>query len=107
MPMGPSTSTLWTQVIEVIQHEDGESAARALNDFCAHYRPVIVGFFRQRQWREDQAEDLAQEFFSSRVVASIDSRDGFLHRARRGEPGSFRRFLASVLWHFHYDSLRK
>lgn len=104
---GESPRTLWTQVIEVIQKETGDAADRALSRFCEQYRPVIFSFFLQRGWSRDQAEDLAHDFFGSRIVNRIDERSGFLHRARRGEHGSFRRFLASVLWDFHKDAVKK
>jgi len=92
----PPTSTQWTQVIEVIQNGDGSAAERALHEFCGHYRTVIVSFFCQRNWSPEQAEDLTHDFFASRIITRIDGRDGFLHRARRGETGSFRKFLASA-----------
>lgn len=104
---GGSSTTQWTQVIEVIQNDTSEAAERALNEFCKQYRPVILGFFGQRGWNPEQAEDLAHDFFDQRIISRIDGRTGFLHRARRGETGSFRRFLASVLWDFHKDALKK
>ena len=94
---GPQTSTLWTQVIEVIQKGEGPAAERALNDFCEHYRPVIVGFFGQRGWTPEQAEDLTHDFFASRILSRLDSREGFLHRARRGGTGNSGRGLAQLL----------
>lgn len=102
-----STATLWTQVIEVIQQGDGQAAERALAQFCEQYRPVILGFFCRRGWEHGQAEDLTQDFFAAKILSRIEGRDGFLHRARRGKDGSFRKFLCAVLWDFHYDRLKK
>ena len=104
---GSFSTTQWTQVIEVIQKETGAAAEVAFNKFCEQYRPVIVGFFRARGWDPDQAEDHAHDFFASRILSRMENRDGFLFRARRGEAGSFRSFLASILWHYHYDALKK
>ena len=105
-PSEPSASTLWTQILEVIQNGTGEAAERALGQFCEHYRPLLVSFFAQRGWRPEQAEDFAHDFLLGRVVEGMGERRGFIHRAQRGQPGSFRSFLASVLWHFHYDCLK-
>jgi RNA polymerase sigma-70 factor (ECF subfamily) len=102
-----STTTLWTQVIEVIQQGDGQAAERALAQFCEQYRPIILGFFCRRGWQHEQAEDLTHDFFASRILSRLEDRGGFLYRARRGEAGSFRKFLSSVLWDFHYDALKK
>jgi DNA-directed RNA polymerase specialized sigma24 family protein len=102
-----SATTLWTQVIEVIQSGDSQSAELALAQFCEQYRPVILGFFCRRGWEHGQAEDLTHDFLAAKVFRRIEGRNGFLHRARRGESGSFRKFLSVVLWDFHYDSLKK
>ena len=102
-----STTTLWTQVIEVIQKGDGQAAERALAQFCEQYRPVIVGFFCHRGWEHGQAEDLTHDFFAAKILSRIEDQDVFLHRARRGKSGSFRKFLCAVLWDFHYDALKK
>ena len=102
-----STTTLWTQVIEVIQQANGLEAERALAQFCEQYRPIIFGFFCRRGWEHGQAEDLTHDFIAAKILSRIEGRDGFLHRARRGEAGSFRRFLCAVLWDFHYDTLKK
>jgi DNA-directed RNA polymerase specialized sigma24 family protein len=104
---GHSPRTLWTQVIEVIQNNTGAEAGRALSDFCEQYRPVIVTFFWQRGWKPELAEDLAHDFFDNRILSRLESQNGFLYRARRGAEGGFRRFLASVLWDFHKDALKR
>jgi RNA polymerase sigma factor (sigma-70 family) len=94
-------------VIEAIQKGDGQVAEHALAQFCEQYRPVILGFFSRRGWEYGQAEDLTHDFIAAKILSRIEGGDGFLHRARRGEAGSFRRFLCSVLWDFHYDALKK
>jgi len=102
-----STTTLWTQVIEVIQKGDGHAAERALAQFCEQYRPVILGFLCRRGWELGQAEDLAHDFIAAKILSRLEGKEGFLYRARRGETGSFRKFLCAVLWDFHHDSLKK
>src|ERR1043165_8688871 len=106
-PQGTLPTTLWTKVIEVIQYGNGEAAERALNEFCGQYRPVIYRFFCQRGCTHEDAEEFTQDFFASRILSHIEGRDGFLHKARRGANGRFRKFLYFVLWCFYKDKLKQ
>ena len=100
-------ATQWTQVIAVIQQGDQASAWRALEDFCERYRPAVCNFFLRRGCTPEQAEDYTQAFFASRIVARWETRDGFLHAARRAACGKFRSFLAHVLWRFLQDEWKR
>lgn len=106
-PSSPVPSTMWTRIIEVIQNGDPEAADRALAEFCERYRPALVAFFRQRGCKPDDAEDFAQEFFRSRILAQIEDRSSFIHEADRNRGSPFRNFLFRVLQHFYWDELRK
>ncbi len=89
-----SLTTLWTQIIFVIQTGGEEAANRALEQFCQQYRPIIHGFFRQKGCRHEQAEDYTQDFFASRIITRL--KGGFLSKPNP-EKGKFRFFLFHVL----------
>lgn len=95
--------TLWTQLISIIQ-KGGEAAAwQALGEFCESYRPAIRNFFRRHGSGPDDADDLTQKFFQTRIVGRWEAQDGFLHKAKRLPQTRFRSFLAQVLWRFLQD----
>jgi DNA-directed RNA polymerase specialized sigma24 family protein len=100
-------ATEWTHILQVIQRGDPVAAASALSGFCEQYRPAIYNFFRRHGCSHELAEDHTQEFFQRRILEPWDQHEGFLHTARRGQPGNFRRFLAHVLWRFLQDEWKK
>jgi len=100
---GCFVTTQWTQVINVIQQGNDDAAWRALVEFCERYRPAICNFFCRRGCSPGDAEDLAQAFFTSRIIEKWDQRDTFLHAAKRGPQMRFRSFLCHVLWCFLHD----
>jgi DNA-directed RNA polymerase specialized sigma24 family protein len=95
--------TQWTEVIGAMQSGNGSVAWLALTDFCQQYRPAICGFFRRRGCSPEQAEDLTQDFFASRILEQWKDRNGFLHALRRDQCDRFRSFLSHVLWRFLQD----
>lgn len=103
----PTPSTMWTQVIEVIQNGDPSAAARALEAFCRSYHPVIVSFFGQRGCTPEDAEDYAQEFFSSSILDPLEARKSLIHRADRQRNGRFRPYLFQALRNFYVEKLRQ
>ena len=54
-PAGRYPTSMWTQVIDVIQKDDGEWAWAALSEFCQSYRPAILRFFRRHSSSPEQA----------------------------------------------------
>jgi DNA-directed RNA polymerase specialized sigma24 family protein len=100
-------TTQWTQIIRVIQAGDEASAWGALADFCEGYRPAIRDFFRRRGCGPEEAEDLTQSFFETRVMKPWCQRNGFLHAARQGPETRFRCFLCQVLWRFLQDEWKR
>ena len=104
---GRYPTTMWTQVIDVIQKGDGDLAWAALSEFCQSYRPAVLSFFRRHSSSPEQAEDYTQAFFESRILKRWEDRAGFLHSVERTEGGRFRAFLAHVLWRFLQDEWKK
>ena len=96
-------TTQWTQVIGVIQSNEGEDAWNALVEFCDRYRLAIVHFFLRRGCTPDQAEEYTQAFFLNRILARWEDRSGFLHSVQRDDRKRFRSFLCRVLWCFLKD----
>jgi|SRR5436190_3020118 RNA polymerase sigma-70 factor (ECF subfamily) len=92
-------TTQWTEIIGPIQSGERETAWAALNDFCECYRMSVHNFFRRHGCDPDQADELTQDFFLKRILKPWDNRGGFLHVADRAR-GTFRKFLAHVLWLF-------
>ena len=72
-------------------HGDAEARA-ALARLCEAYRPPVITFLRQRGYKPELAEDLAQEFFLSLLQSSA------WKRADRTQ-GRFRTFLLGTLMH--------
>ena len=103
---GNFPTTQWTQIIAVIQQGEEEAASHALGEFCEHYRPAILNFFRRRGCEDQKAQDYTQEFFLSRIHKRWDAREGFLFDARRRENSRFRVFLSTVLRAFLIDKWR-
>jgi len=101
------STTKWTQILDVIQRDQGEIGQAALAAFCRQYRLAIYNFFRHHgRCDHEQAEDLTHKFLETRIFERLEGRDGFLHRAKRNEHTKFRSFLANVLWKFLRDERR-
>lgn len=84
-------TTRWTQVLAA--RGDSPAARQALSDLCAAYYAPVVAFLRREGRNDDDARELAHEFFA-RVLehASFDHAD-----PRRGR---FRSYLLGALKHF-------
>jgi len=98
---------MWTQVIEVIQQGDPVATARALEEFCRSYHPVIVSFFQQRGCGPEDAEDFAQEFFEGDIISQMEARKSLIHRADRQRNGRFRPYLFTALKNFYTEKVRQ
>lgn len=99
-------TTLWSQIIEVIQNGEAPAAEAALAQFCQRYRQAIYGFFRRCGNNHDQAEDLTQSFFHKRILSGWADRKGFLYSVEREGGRNFRAFLATSLRHFRTEQWR-
>ena len=106
-PPGFYPSTLWTQVIQAIQQGDTDASWAALEQFCVSYRPAIRSFFRRHSRGEDEADDLTQRFFESRIHTRWEKKEGFLFEVERGKAQKFRGFLCCVMWAFLVDERRR
>lgn len=81
--------TEWSLIVQATL--SGDAAGRnALEELCRRYWPAVKEFLSRRGLSNEDAEDVAQEFFSS-IVQS-----GGLHSADRGL-GKFRSFLLGAL----------
>jgi RNA polymerase sigma-70 factor (ECF subfamily) len=94
--MSPTPPTRWSLIGHV--RGDGVEAARAMEDLCAAYRPVVLAQLR-RLAGPAEAEDLAQSFF----VRFLERRLPGLADPRRG---SFRAFLRTAVHNHHRQALR-
>ena len=54
--------TNWTLLAQATLNGD-ENGQRALDEMCAAYRTPVVSFLASRGYREQELDDLAQEFF--------------------------------------------
>lgn len=86
-PMFPDTP--WTLVAAATLNGDS-SGKRALESLCQAYWPAVVNFLRGRGLCMEEAEDLAQDFFSALVESRL------WHRADQAR-GRFRSFLLGAL----------
>lgn len=84
-------TTHWTRVLAATG--DSEMAREALSDLCRDYYLPVLAFLRREGRSEDEARELAHEFFA-RVLAG-----DFLARADP-ERGRFRSYLLGALKHF-------
>ncbi len=89
MPQFQNTS--WSLIF--LAGTETPEARDALQKLCSTYLPPVVAFIRSKGYREDEARDLAQEFF-----AKLLEKD-WLHDADRTR-GKFRTFLLTSLTHF-------
>jgi RNA polymerase sigma-70 factor (ECF subfamily) len=88
-------TTIWTHI-----HSAREGSARHLHQILARYRGPIVAFIRRKGFREDAAEDMAQE-----VLLRL-SRPGFFDKV---DPvrGRFRSLVVAVTRHVVSEELRR
>ncbi len=86
MPFPP---TNWTQLAGATLNGDAEGR-RALDAMCAAYRAPVVAFLAARGLRNDELEDVVQDFFLKLLASRL------WKRAQR-ERGKFRTFLLSIL----------
>ena len=92
------TPTRWTLVLRA-QGESAEARV-ALGELCEHYYDPVLRFLRREGRGEDDAAELAQEFF-----ARVLSGSGFVGAER--ERGRFRSYLLGALKHFLSDQRRQ
>lgn len=83
--------TSWSLIF--LAGTDTTEARRALQSLCTCYLPPVLAFIRSKGYREEDARDLAQEFF-----ATLLEKD-WLKAADRTR-GRFRSFLLTSLEHF-------
>ena len=83
-------TTRWTQVLEA--QGDSGFAQEALSELCAAYYSPVVAFLRREGRDEDQARELAHEFF-----AGVLGGHSFAADPARGR---FRSYLLGALKHF-------
>ncbi|MFN0128430.1 MAG: RNA polymerase sigma factor [Verrucomicrobiales bacterium] len=88
-------STHWTALAQASLHGD-TSAEKALESFCAQYRPLIIIILRSRGMPPDRLEDLAHDFLLQLMRSSA---------LKRADPrrGRFRAFLSGALSNFLAD----
>ena len=84
-------TTRWTQVLAA--SENSNEGRQALSDLCAVYYGPVVAFLRRHYHAEDEARDLAHEFFASVLATQSLS---------RADPnrGRFRSYILGALKHF-------
>ena len=88
------TTTRWSVILQARQPE---TARGALETICGAYRGPVLTYLRRQGIAKDDAEDLAQEFFTRLLERRWDT---------RAEParGRFRSFLLTALQHFVIDT---
>ena len=83
--------TRWSLVVQV--HEsDQDLSRRAMEDLCAIYWKPVYGFIRGKGWKEEEAKDLTQGFFTHLL-----QKESLLQVSR--ERGKLRFFLLLSLIH--------
>ena len=87
----PFFTTQWTRVIAA--KGETEEARMALSELCEAYYAPVVGFLRKEGRRDDEARELAHEFF-----AWLLSRDALASLER--ERARFRSYLLGALKNF-------
>ncbi len=100
LPAGSFLTTCWTQVMAA--RGDSDESRYALRELCDHYyQPVITYLQRAGHSANDEAKDLAHDFF-----ADLLSGHRLDHLER--ERGRFRSYLLGALKHFlsHHRACR-
>lgn len=82
-------TTHWSVLAQATMNGDAAGRA-ALGQLCASYWRPVADFLKHRGFKDDDAEDLTQEFFSALLASR-----GW-HRADRAK-GKFRNFLLGAL----------
>ena len=88
-------TTRWSLVLGARGADPG--ARRALDALCAAYRPAVVAYIRLRGHPAQDADDLAQGFFTSLIEKDFAS-------AAEPARGRFRAFLLTLLQHHLVDA---
>lgn len=87
----PFPTTRWTQLADATLDGDADGR-RALDELCAAYRQPVVAFLASRGCRNQELDDLTQEFFLRWL------RQRSWKRANR-DRGRFRTFLLGAVTH--------
>lgn len=93
-PQSVFATTHWTQVLAT--RGESPAARSALSDLCSAYYEPVVAFLRARFGNEDQARELAHDFFAR--LLERNSLSGA--EPRRGR---FRSYLLGAVKHFVAD----
>jgi RNA polymerase sigma-70 factor (ECF subfamily) len=88
-------TTRWSLVLEA-RAEDARSRL-ALEKLCSAYRAPVLAYIRRRGAAPDEAEDLAQAFFTRFIERAV-------HAQADPARGRFRAFLLTALKHFLADA---
>jgi RNA polymerase sigma-70 factor (ECF subfamily) len=88
-------TTRWSVVLEA--REGNERSRRALEMLCRTYRAPVVAYVRSRCANSEDAEDLAQAFFTRFIEREF-------HAQADPARGRFRAFLLTALKHFLKDA---
>jgi RNA polymerase sigma-70 factor (ECF subfamily) len=96
---GRDPSTSWTLIKKVLQEDDDGVAA--LEKFARLYMPLIHAYIARRVRNRDLADELTQEFFTRRILAS----QKLLRKADR-QRGRFRAWLTASIKNFLIDEHR-
>ena len=88
-------TTRWSLVSEA--GGSGDGARAALSVLCQTYRPAVVAYIRAHVVRDEEVEDLAQDFFEHLLVSNLPG---------RADPkrGKFRAFLFTSLRNFIHSA---
>jgi RNA polymerase sigma-70 factor (ECF subfamily) len=90
---GRFASTHWSVVLTAAQSRAPEAEA-ALEALCLQYWYPLYGFLRRKGLPREEAQDLTQEFFASRVMTRL------IFRGADQGRGKFRSWLLNSLNHF-------
>jgi RNA polymerase sigma-70 factor (ECF subfamily) len=93
--MGRFETTRWSLVLRA--RDAAPDTRVALEALCRTYRTPVLAYIRGRGYRPEDAEDLAQAFFT-------DFLEQAWHAAADPDRGRFRTFLLTVLKRFLIDS---
>jgi RNA polymerase sigma-70 factor (ECF subfamily) len=85
-------ATHWTTVLAAGDSKSPEQIA-ALNKLCSAYRPAILAYIRSLGYRQEEAEDLTQNFFQHLLTKKALA-------ALNHNKGRFRAFLRKALKNF-------
>ncbi len=94
-PAGVFHTTHWSVVLAAREGSGPQSEA-ALEELCRTYSPALYAYLRRAGHRREDAQDLAQDFFSKFLAK------GWLNRLH-DQRGRFRSFLLTFLKHFLAD----